>query len=152
MPYLHERKIYLNKMKPTSKYFYTTLKMKYEDELEVFDDQTNHAIKNLGHDYVEDSHQADHEIVCIDVTAQKFFIYDEGGRMILRHEYGTEMKEKGYGKMVEASNNGRIFIFADETKPGIMHIFALQKTGFHLMRTLNLIYAIKEYAKQNIQH
>jgi hypothetical protein len=127
--------------------------MKYDDELDVFDDTANNvAFRGHEHDYVEDSHQADHEIVCIDVTAEKFFVYDEGGRMVLRHEFGTQMQENGYGKMVEASNNGRIFIFADETKPGIMHIFALQKTGFHLMRTVNLIYAIKEYAKQNIQH
>ena len=53
------------------------------------------------------------------------------------------MEAEGYGKMVEASNNGRIFIFAEETKPGIMHIMALQKTGFHHMRTINLHNAIK---------
>jgi len=62
------------------------------------------------------------------------------------------MRENGYGKMVEASNNGRIFIFTDEAAPGIIHIFALQCSGFHLMRTINIKDTIKEYAKQNIQH
>ena len=40
LPYLHERKIYLNKMKPTSKYFYTTLKKSNEDDLMEFDEDT----------------------------------------------------------------------------------------------------------------
>jgi len=72
--------------------------------------------------------------------------------MVLRHDYGVEMRENGYGEMVEASNNGRIFIFTDEASPGIIHIFALQKTGFHLMRTVDIKDTIKEYAKQNIHH
>lgn len=38
LPYLHERKIYLNKMKPANKYFYTTLKMKFEDDIQVFNE------------------------------------------------------------------------------------------------------------------
>lgn len=55
---------------------------------------------------MEDSHQADHEVFCIDVTAQKFFVYDEGGRLTKRHSYGEQMAEGGknsdfkpYGKM-----------------------------------------------------
>ena len=80
LPYLHERKIYLNKMKQTSQYFYTTLKMKLDDP-EMFNDGYDEIMESLGHEPVEDSHQADHEIICIDITAQKFFIYDEGGRM-----------------------------------------------------------------------
>ena len=32
LPYLHERKIYLNKMKPTSQYFYTSLKPDWHKE------------------------------------------------------------------------------------------------------------------------
>ena len=67
-------------MKQSSNYFYTTLKMKVDDT-EVFNDNFCEIMENLGHEPVEDSHQADHEIVCIDITAQKFFIYNEGGRM-----------------------------------------------------------------------
>jgi len=33
-----------------------------------------------------------------------------------------------------------------------MHIFALQKSGFHLMKTINLYHSIKAYSKANIEH
>ena len=80
---------------------------------------------------MKDSHQADHEIVCIDVTAQKFFIYNEKGLLIKRHAYKKQMEDNGYGHMVEASNSGRFFIFSDEeNKPGIIHILVLQQSGF----------------------
>ena len=61
MPYLHERKVYLNKMKPTSQYFYTSLKPNWnndklkdtmdslcsdEDE-DVFDDNDKGVVSTL---------------------------------------------------------------------------------------------------------
>lgn len=35
----------------------------------MFEDDEKEEIDQLGHEIIEDSHQADHEIVCIDVTA-----------------------------------------------------------------------------------
>ena len=34
LPYLHERKVYLNKMKPFNKYFYTTIKLNEEEKFD----------------------------------------------------------------------------------------------------------------------
>jgi len=56
LPYLHERKIYLNKMKPTNKYFYTTIKKRDDEMLMTLDENTKDFFDNLDHDYVEDGH------------------------------------------------------------------------------------------------
>lgn len=63
MPYMHERRLYLNKMKDTNKYFYT-----------IFEDDNA--------DYwAEDSEikRKTNYIVALDLTGHKGFVYSEGG-------------------------------------------------------------------------
>lgn len=79
LPYLHERKLYLNLMKSTNKYFYN-----------IFECIENDKVKNY--------------MLAFDMSADKIFVYSEGGLLIERISY-KEITQK-YGKPFKVSPNG----------------------------------------------
>ena len=72
MPYLHEKKIYLNRLKPITEYFYTTI-----------EPQGYHVEKNQKY------------VVAVNLTEYKFYIFSERG--LLRNRYDFEEKVMEYG-------------------------------------------------------
>jgi len=88
MPYLHERKIYLNRMKMNTKYFYTTVKTdkhcvercRAEDEHRLLK-STMQAEENL-----EEADPATHDtlIACLNLVESKFYLYRENGLLVNR--------------------------------------------------------------------
>lgn len=49
-----------------------------------------------------------HQMVSMDVTANKYFVYSEGGILIDRVDFSEIQKH--YGNLIQVSNNGRNFI------------------------------------------
>lgn len=90
LPYLHERKLYLNKMKPQNKYFYSI----FESEVEQG--------KNTVH------------MIVMDVTVNKIFVYSEGGLLVQRYEF-DHITEK-FGKPIAVSANGKVFLLQNDCK------------------------------------
>jgi hypothetical protein len=80
LPYLHERKIYLNRIKKNTKYFYTT----------------------------SQSGDSDSKIFAINLTESKYYIYSEKGLLLNRVKY-LDLTKK-YGEIVSTSANGLNFV------------------------------------------
>lgn len=72
LPYLHERRLYLNNLKPSSKYFYT-----------IFENWEHSKEKNASGQF----RKIVKYMVVMDVTGNKFFIYSEGGLLIHRFTF-----------------------------------------------------------------
>lgn len=124
LPYLHERKIYLNPMKPRNNYFYTAL-----EDLKVT--ATDSATTLM---------------IAMDLTASKYFLYSEGG--LLQHRVNFEAVTKVYGKPVQVSPNGKIFLFKKDGAPSVIHIFALTFEEFVFIKTIDLQERIRVVALQ----
>jgi len=81
-PYLHERKIYLNRMKQNTTYFYSSKQVEYEEKIKSY-------------------------IFAFNINESKFYVYSEKGLLLNRIEFSKEIKQ--YGEIVCASSNGLTF-------------------------------------------
>ena len=69
VPYLHERKIHLNRIKQNTKYFYTSC-------------QSGNGIDPT-------------QIYAINLTESKYYVYNEKGILLNRIEFGALIKKHG---------------------------------------------------------
>lgn len=121
MPYLHERKIYLNRMKMNTKYFYTTFKtdnhcintnsIRKEKDIHlssktIMDDQDK--LENLSNEYNEIL------IACLNLVESKVYLYRENGQLVNRCDFVKQIKE--YGDIISTSNDGLNYIFKKKNK------------------------------------
>ena len=86
VPYLHDRKIYLNRKKQNTEYFYTS--------------------KQVGYD-PEDVCEKNSFIFAFNLNESKFYTYNEQGLLLKRIEFSEIIKK--YGEIVAASQNGLNF-------------------------------------------
>lgn len=106
MPYMHERKLFLNKMKETNKYFYTIFT---DDDKDVFKENQQERQMNY--------------IISLDITGHKGFIYSEGGLLYDRFDY-NHLAAK-IGKPISVSSNGKVFLFQDPKKKRRVYVCEL---------------------------
>ena len=92
VPYLHERRVYLNRQKMNTQYFYTTIETCIEEE----DAQCEK----------EDSFTS---IVSINLTESKMYVYSQNGVLFNRENFSYLVHE--YGEVHSTSSNGHHFIF-----------------------------------------
>lgn len=85
-PYLHERRIYLNRMKQNTFYFYTSKQQIIENE---------------------ESKTVISYIFSFNVNENKFYVYSEKGLLLNRIDFSDYIKK--YGEIVCASSNGLNF-------------------------------------------
>ena len=124
LPYLHEKKIYLNRMKPMTEYFYTTLDVQHGQEG-----------KNV--------------IVSVNLSEYKYYIFSERGLMMNRIDFTEKVKQ--YGVPVAVSQNGQNFILVKSNShtdyvPEIA-IFNLKEDGFMLIKQMSIVKCIENMQK-----
>lgn len=88
LPYLHERKILLTKIKEQKNYFYTTLKKTIQSQ------HGDHTFTSL---------------IMMNLSDHKYYVYSPKGIMIKRHDFSAFCRSYGNPKAV--SNNGQVFVF-----------------------------------------
>ena len=126
LPYLHERKIYLNSMKPDKQYFYTAIK---ERPGNIFgeDAKMNNTLM---------SGPLVNYMVSIDISSNKYFVYSEGGLLFNRVDYSREVNR--YGVPIEVSNDGRNYIFQLPDKKDTINILRLDMKEFKFVKTIDI--------------
>lgn len=82
MPYLHERKIYLNRIKKNTQYFYTSI-----------EHCTETAIPDKPLAAPHKSHH--HDIIALNISESKYYFYTEKGILQYRVDFSDITKEKG---------------------------------------------------------
>lgn len=100
MPYLHERKIYLNR-RHTDNQFYTIIHEKESNE---------------------------NYIVCIAWDLSKIYIYSETGKLCERIMYGNQQME--WGRAIELSEDARFTLFRPSEFKADLYLVHLSLKGF----------------------
>lgn len=75
LPYLHERRVLLNKLKPNTKYFYTLVQKNYDN----YNKEPNLTEQS---DKVKLTH-----VICMNMTENKFHVYFTNGALVNRIVY-----------------------------------------------------------------
>ena len=112
LPYLHEKKIFLNRDKPNSQYFYTSF---YQELPSYFKTELGVEAYNLINNQKT--------IVAMNLTESKFYTYSKRG--ILRNRFDFSSFTKRYGTISSVSPNGRNFIFAKK----VSHFVSNEEVG-----------------------
>ena len=112
-PYLHERKIMLNKTREDNEYFFTTF------------DRTESDSKTI--------------ISCLlsmNITDSKYYIYSLKG--MLRERVNFKALTATYGKARAVSNNGLIFIFKKPSSFELNILLMTNSEGLAFVKTVNI--------------
>ena len=110
-PYLHENRIYLNRIKPNTKYFYTSI----ESSLDSSSDHHHYTEGNYSSKQRDDHENRKKKkftsIICVNLTEFKFYCYNQSGKLINRFNFQKQVDEYGVPMQNVVSSNGKIFIF-----------------------------------------
>lgn len=120
IPFLHERKIYLNRNNDDEKYFYTTIRVPTED------------LKALNSLFVT---------MCI--SSSKYYVYNMKGIQKSRVDFKRIIKE--YGDIKAVSQNGQVFVLKKTKKENKVKMWQL--TVF--VMTVNAFVKIKTFTVQD---
>ena len=112
-PYPHERKIHLQKHESNTKYFYTSIDTKTDDERAFY----LHLMKKLGlkqswitnrlhHNEKQDSFVS---IICMDMTNYQYDVYSQIGDKMNTVKFDEIVLK--YGEPMSTSSNGQHFVF-----------------------------------------
>ena len=98
LPYLHERRIYLNRIKVNTNYYYNTIYKSLDQDKEIISLtsklETNDVIEVKKTPF----------IVCMNLSEHKLYTYSESGLLVNRFEYSDWVVK--YGEPIAASDNG----------------------------------------------
>lgn len=122
VPYLHERRIYLNRLKPGIEYFYTTIQTSYDAERNYYK-AVKQALENgkkantVDFDKILNKStvggikgsESFTTIVGMNYTTYKLYMYTQAGILINRVAFKPLVD--GYGEPTQTSNNGQMFVF-----------------------------------------
>ena len=111
VPYMHERKIYLNKQKPGNQYFYTVIDEVPEEK--VFD-ESNNRIPDAGHSKY---------IISMDIDRQLYYVMSDKGILLNKVDFSEQVTI--YGNPVQISPNGKNLIFQDRKNLFKIHLLCL---------------------------
>ena len=119
VPYLHERKIYLNRMKQNTNYFYSSKQVEFEEKIKSY-------------------------VFAFNITEHKFYVYSEKGLLLNRIEYSDKIKQ--YGDEASASSNGLNFALFKSRNDQVT-ILRFNESECSILKTFNIEGAIKELLK-----
>ena len=120
MPYLHERKIFLNRKKRNTEYFYTSIE---SGGCSVHPQRHSH-------------------IFAYNLTESKFYSYSEKGILENRIEFSELINE--YGEIICASPDGLNFALHNRRNDTIT-ILRFNKVEIFVLKTLSIENSLKEY-------
>lgn len=125
LPYLHSKYIFLNRQKPNTDYFYTSIEHKIHEHQP--DDSCSSSMES---DYSSNNKEDDEEffddgekpkdnskmktrtitnIICVNMTLYKQYVYSQNGTLINRFNF-KDLTTK-FGIPISNSANGQNFIF-----------------------------------------
>ena len=134
VPYLHENRIYLNRKKINTEYFYTTIRQ--ECPAYLFTDQHEKKIYN--------KIKRNRSIVCINLNESKYYLYSERG--VLRHRVNFKKLTQTYGKITQVSQSGQNFLFLDNRDSGpVLSLFSLTEVDFVLIKEIDVMEHIASF-------
>ena len=137
MPYLHERKVVLNRIKSKTKYFYTSFKVSDDMNTEMINYQKQTKADEIT------------LIVCFNLLEAKIYMYLENGVIAARYDYSI-FKHK-YGEIVATSSDGLNFIFKKKSKNQISYI-TLDINGLKFNKSIDSAQLLKTYIKSHHKH
>lgn len=123
VPYLHEKKVYLNEIKANTDYFYTSIETAVTDE-EHYNTQLFELYQKLGVTDAEDQErdlksdaydsqmpvlQSYTAVICLNLSENIFDVYSQNGLLLHQLDYSEHVNK--YGEPIAVSNNGQNFIF-----------------------------------------
>ena len=119
LPYLHDHKIYLNRLKVNTDYFYTSVETNPTDE-DAYHNDVQQKIKRrsttIARDFgksVSKSNDTRSEtftsIIAMNETESKYYVYTQNGLLINRIDFSDLVEN--YGNPISTSSNGLNFIF-----------------------------------------
>ena len=118
VPYLHEKKVYLNEIKANTDYFYTSIETNVTDE-EHYNTQLFEQYQRLGVTDAEDqerdlkSDAYDSQmptlksftaVICLNLSENIFDVYSQNGLLLHQLDYSDHVNK--YGEPIAVSNNG----------------------------------------------
>lgn len=113
VPYLHERRVYLNRTKLNNSYFYTVMELRASDESfhKISLVKKHMKVPHIDDSVAEDSVSRDTKtrIVCMNLTVQKFYCYSQSGLLLNARNISDFCKK--YGDPICCSSNGQNMIF-----------------------------------------
>lgn len=112
-PYLHERKIMLNKTKEDNEYFFTT-----------FDRTETESKANISC------------LLSMNITDSKYYIYSLKGN--LRERVNFKHLTERYGRARAVSNNGLIYVFKKPSSFELNILLMTNSEGLVFVKTVNL--------------
>ena len=101
LPYMHERKIRINRMKNNCSYFYTAI----QEPSHMIDKSLKEKLN------LDDSRQKADMIVSMDLTRCKYSIFSMNLLLLNKVNFNDDVNN--YGKPVQVSENGKNFLFQD---------------------------------------
>lgn len=122
VPYLHERRVYLEKTDNNNEYFNTSAE---------YQDQDNKCI---------------HDLIRINITKDNLSIFAEGGQLKKKIYYKKIVQE--FGQPLAVSGNGRAFVFM-VPDTAAFSVMGLNYNGFFLIKTLDIETVINHYYKED---
>ena len=114
MPFLHDRKIYLQRIKQNTDYFFNTIKTKYCD-ISKYNQVIDELAKKNDPNLVSirfDKTDSDKDvtlIMCVNKTESKFYVYKPNGILIRRVEFSEQTE--AYGQPKAVSQDGKNYIY-----------------------------------------
>ena len=133
LPFLHEKRVYLNRQKTNTYYFYSSIDTPYSEieaynkkikasledrlskESKTFEDAKIKSYIKSRQDLPVDTSMTAKDvdscmsIVCINLNESKYYMYGTDGILQFRYDYTQE--QEMYGKPIKSSSNGQSFIF-----------------------------------------
>lgn len=134
LPYLHERKVYLNRLKNNTKYFYTTK----QEEIIVsqdFEKQENQEIVK----------EVKSTIFAFNISESKMYVYSEEGLLLNRMEFKNLVTE--YGDIMSASSDGLNFLLYNKPKDSVT-IVRFNENDFRILKTFKIKKVIDDFLQR----
>lgn len=122
MPYLHEKRIYLNRPKKFTDYFYTSIDLK---DIKKNKDFTLKRVK---------------QIVCVNLSEYKYYIYSLRG--LLRNRVDFKHIIQKYGRLQAVSQNGQNFVLFKtrlDLEDASVSIFHLTNRDFYFIKKIDIM-------------
>ena len=134
LPYLHERKVYLNQIERTHKFFYNVVNEEFDDE------KAKDGKIQKGKKY----------IFAINLTKYYYDVYTLRGIKLRRVSYKKFVKE--YGTPLQVSNNGKNFVFQKIDDLFNLHIICFTSKQAVYMKKIHVQNDIHNYVGKMIHN
>lgn len=120
LPYLHQKRLYLNRKKMNTEYFYTSIAQEIPSYFK-------HMISNDEYQSLKQQKS----IVSVNLTESKYYVYSARGILRNRVKFNHIIRE--YGKIVEVSPDGSNYLLLNETKEGVPLVSLFHLTEFEFL-------------------